>query len=138
MTRAERHLSWFLRFSALMFLAAVPAVVMPTDWMNTIAEMQGLAKLPDLPLVGYLARHLSALYAAMGASYWYLSCDVGRYLPLLRFSVPLTVVQSVVILAIDVGVEMPMMWTVGEAVAMFGWTVAFWWLVRRVGHEPRP
>ena len=38
MTPAERHLVWFIRASAIMFLLAALAVVMPTAWMAAIYE----------------------------------------------------------------------------------------------------
>ena len=86
--------------------------------MDDISQLLGLGKLPDAPLVGYLTRTLSALYAAIGASYWYVSCDVPRYLPLLRFTVPLTLALDLTILAIDVAVEMPVWWIVPEGVCV--------------------
>ena len=128
----ERRLIWFLRFSALMFLAAAPAVVMPTEWMDLTAGWFGLAKLPDVPLMGYLTRRLSALSACMGATYWFLSGDVRRYLPLLRFAAPLTLALGAITIAIDRAVEMPLVWMLGEGVSIFAWSLALWWLVRRL------
>lgn len=134
MISAERHLLWFMRASAIMFLAAAPAVVMPTSWMRSIATALDV-ELPDAPLVEYLARSVSALYVTMGASYWYMSCDVRRYLPLLRFMVPVMVAFDVTAIALDLLIPMPMMWTAGEAVSIIVWTAALWWLVRRVDKE---
>lgn len=127
----ERRLVWFLRFTAAMFLAAAPAVIMPTDWMRAIAEWHDLY-FPDWPLVQYLARSMSALYMMMGAGYAFMSLDVRRYLPLLRFSVPATAAFDVTAVILDIAIEMPLAWTLGEAVAIFAWTGALWWLVRRV------
>lgn len=132
MTPAERHLIWFIRASAIMFLCAAPAVVMPTAWMAAIYEAMDLGAFPDVPLMQYMTRSLSALYAMFGASYWYMSCDVRRYLPLLRFSVPVTIAFTVAVIALDVCIPMPWTWTVGEAASLSAWTVALWWLVRRV------
>ena len=126
-----KMLVWFLRFTALMFLAAAPAVVMPTAWMRSIAAWYGL-ELPESPLVEYLARSMSALYVTMGASYWFMSCDVRRYLPLLRFTIPIMFAFDVTVIGLDVMISMPILWTVGEAVAIFAWTFALWWLVRRM------
>jgi hypothetical protein len=138
MPPAAKHLIWFLRTTAVMFLCAAPAVVMPKSMMDYFAELYGLDALPDVPLMGYLARHMSALYAMMGASYWYLSTDVPRYLPILRFSVPLSLALGITIVLIDLAVAMPPLWTAGEALSMFSWTAAFWCLVRRVQSGPRP
>ena len=57
---------------------------------------------------------------------------VRRYLPLLRFSVPVTIAFTVAVIALDVCIPMPWTWTVGEAASLSAWTVALWWLVRRV------
>jgi hypothetical protein len=134
MTAAERHLIWFLRASAVMLMAAAPAVVMPSACMRTIGAWLGL-EVPDSPLVEYLTRSVSAVYAALGAYCWILSGDVRRYLPLLRFMVPLTALFDVTLIALDVMIPMPIAWTVGEAAAIVGWTIALWWLVRSVGQS---
>ena len=131
MTSAERLLIWFLRGTAVMFLCAAPCVVMPTSWMRTISEWYGL-DLPDVPLVEYLTRSVSAVYATAGASYWFLSCDVRRYLPFLRFSVWVMIAFDITLIVLDVVIPMPILWTVGEVVAIGVWTLVFWWLVRRV------
>jgi hypothetical protein len=134
MTPPERHLVWFLRATAVLLLAAAPAVVMPTAWMRTIGACLGL-EVPDAPLVDYLTRSVSALYAALGAYCWFLSCDVRRYLPLLRFMIPLTALFDVTLIVLDALIPMPIAWMVGEAVAIVGWTLALWWLVRRLSME---
>jgi hypothetical protein len=131
MTLAERHLAWFMRFTAVMFLSATFAVVMPTSWMAAISEWYGLT-LPPGPLVEYLTRTLSALYATMGASYWFMSRDVRRYLPLMRFTLWVMVVFDVTVIVLDVVIGMPLDWTIGEAVSIVAWTAALWWLLRRV------
>lgn len=130
MKSAETQLVWFIRFTAVMFLCAAPAVVMPTAWMRTIAELAGVT-LPDSPLVEYLTRSMSALYVTMGASYWFMSCDIRRYLPLLRFSVPVMAAFDVTIIILDLMIPMPASWTIGEAFSIILWTLALWWLVRR-------
>ncbi|MSQ95276.1 MAG: hypothetical protein EXR98_12065 [Gemmataceae bacterium] len=131
MNPQERHLIWFLRLTGVMFLCAAPAVVMPSAWMRAIAAWLGL-DLPDLPLVEYLTRSVSALYTVLGAAYWFMSCDVRRYLPLLRFTVPCTVVFDVTVIALDLWIPMPLAWTAGEGASILAWTAALWWLVRRV------
>ena len=120
MTPTERHLVWFLRGTAVMLLAAAPAVVMPTPWMRTIGAWIGL-EVADAPLVQYPTRSVSALYAALGAYCWILSRDVGRYLPLLRFTILLAAPFDVTLIVLDVLIPMPI-----------AWTVALRWLVRRV------
>src|ERR1043166_7879057 len=127
---AERLLIWYLRISALVFMAAAPAVVMPIEWMITMGGWLGL-DVPDVPLMQYLTRSVSALYAAVGVACWRLSCDVRRYLPLLRFTVVLTAAVSMIIAALDLWIPMPAAWIVGECVTMLVWTLGLWWLVHR-------
>ncbi len=132
MTPAERHLIWFLRATALILLAAALAVVMPHAWMEAIHAWLGFDSLPNAPLVAYLARSLSALYALIGAWCWLVSRDVRRYLPLLRFSVPATLVFDMTLIAVDLAVEMPIAWLAIEGPFVLAWTATLWWLVRRV------
>jgi hypothetical protein len=75
---------------------------------------------------------MSALYVMFGVTYWYMSCDVRRYLPLLRFSIWVMFAFDATVIVLDVLIPMPILWTAGEAVALTGWTLLFWWLVRRV------
>ncbi|MBM3994389.1 MAG: hypothetical protein FJ303_09595 [Planctomycetes bacterium] len=130
MTHSDVPLTWFLRSTALVLLSATAAVFMPTAWMSTIHDWLGLGPFPDAPLVQYLTRSVSLLYAFAGAGYWFMSYDVRRYLPLLRFTIPCTVVFDIVIVAIDVWIEMPTAWIIGEGVSVTAWTIVLWWLVR--------
>jgi hypothetical protein len=66
-------------------LTALVAVVMPYDWMNAIHQRQGLGELPHVPIIGYLTRSISALYALHGALLVFLAGDVRRFLPVVRF-----------------------------------------------------
>jgi len=135
MNGSDRFLIWFLRFTALLLLAAALAVLLPLEWMSKFSEWSGAGALPDSPIVNYLARSLSALYAALGASYGYMANDVRRYLPLLRFTVPLTFVFALTLIAIDVAVGMPLWWTLIEGTFLLGWTLVFWWLLGRVREQ---
>jgi hypothetical protein len=134
MTPAERQLISFLRATALVLLTAALAVVMPHAWMEAIHAWLGFDALPNSPLVAYLARSLSALYALIGAWCWFVSRDVRRYLPLLRFSVLVTLVFDVTLIAVDLAVEMPIMWLAIEGPFVLAWTFALWALVRRANH----
>jgi hypothetical protein len=66
MTRNERILVWLLRVTGVIMLTALGAVVMPFGWMNSIHQQLGLGALPNVPIVGYLTRSISALYALHG------------------------------------------------------------------------
>lgn len=132
-TSAEHLLVWFLRLTGVMLLSAAAAVVLPFAWMSALGDALGLGPLPDAPLVGYLTRSVSALYACLGAGCWFLACDVQRYLPLLRFSVPVTMVFGATLIAIDLASAMPNWWTWTEGVFLAAWTIALGWLARCAG-----
>ena len=134
--RAEQSLIWFLRITAMMLLTAAGAVVMPHAWMAAIHAWLGLGALPELPLVGYLTRSVSALYASLGAVSWFLSRDVRSYLPLLGFVVQLNFVFGAALVAIDVAVGMPIWWMASEGAFLLGWTLVLWRLVQRVHNQP--
>jgi hypothetical protein len=128
----ERLLCWFLRATASVLIAAAVAVVLPTAAMDAIHEWLGFGSFPRGPIVEYLARSVSALYACLGACCWYVSGDVRRYVPLLRFSVPVAFAFAAMLIAIDVAAEMPTLWTVMEGIYLPVWTLVLWGLVRRM------
>ena len=132
MTAPEKYLIVFLRITAVLLMSAAGAVVMPYAWMNAAHHWLGFGTLPDQPLVAYLTRSLSALYAGLGVYSWFLARDVKRYLPLLEPAIPLSFAFSLILILIDVLVEMPTWWTAIEAPFVLGWTFLLWRLVRRM------
>ena len=81
---AEKWMIVLLRLTAVVLLTALFPAVMPFAWMDATHQWLGLGKLPDAPIVGYLTRSLSALYAVHGVLVLYLSLDVRRFLPVIR------------------------------------------------------
>jgi hypothetical protein len=58
---------------ALIFVAA------PYSWMNEIHQNLGMGDLShQQPVVGYLARSTSALYAILGGLFWLICFDLQR------------------------------------------------------------
>jgi hypothetical protein len=78
MNRDGRILVWLLRIGGVAMLTALGAVVMPYEWMNVIHKRQGLGELPHVPIVGYLTRSISALYALHGALLVFVANDLRR------------------------------------------------------------
>ncbi len=111
-------------------LTALGAVVMPFDWMDSIHRQLGLGELPQAPIVGYLTRSISALYALFGALLIFLAQDVRRYRLVVRFLAVISVVFGALMLGIDCAVGMPLGWTAqeGPSVILFGGV--FFWLTR--------
>ncbi|MDH3786410.1 MAG: hypothetical protein OEV00_13935, partial [Acidobacteriota bacterium] len=82
---ASTVLKAILRIMGTSALTAWIFVAAPYAWMNRINEMLGMGTLPDTPVVGYLARSNSALYAMLGGLFWVLSLDLPRYRPVLSY-----------------------------------------------------
>lgn len=132
MPRAERWLALFLQVSGVVVLTALVAVVMPFSWMDAAHDWLGLGPLPEAPIVAYLARSASALYAALGVLYVYLGRDVRRYAELLRFLAWVHLVFGVIMFAVDVMVGMPPLWVATEGPFVVAWSLVVLALARRV------
>jgi hypothetical protein len=131
MNRYERILVWFLRVAGVVMLIALGAVVMPFEWMNVIHQQTGLGELPHVPIVGYLTRSISALYALHGALVILLASDVRRYLPVVRFIGVAGAVFGALILGIDLVVRMPLTWAAREGPCVVALSAVILWLTGR-------
>ena len=111
---AERRVVWALAVFGLLDLSALAAVFFPWTWMNAVHQMCGLGDLPRTPIVGYLARTASLLYALHGAMILFAACDVRRYWPLVRFLGTAALVHGALLVLIDVREAMPGWWQAVE------------------------
>ena len=132
MNRSEKILVWLLRASGVVMLVALGAVVMPFEWMNLVHQKLGLGKLPGAPIVDYLTRSASALYAVHGALLIFAASDVRRYLPLVRFLAWVAVAFGPVMIVVDHTAGMPLLWTASEGPSIIAIGVVFLWFARRV------
>ncbi len=110
MKARELLLVWLLRVSGIVTLTALGAAFMPHEWMNLIHQRLGMGELPHLPIVGYLTRSVSMLYALHGALLIFVSLNIRRYLPIVRFLGLAGVAMGVVLFGVDRAVEMPSQW----------------------------
>ena len=129
-SRAERRLALFLRAVGCLDLVALIAAVMPQHWMDVGHKFVGLGPIPHDPIVGYLTRSASALYALHGAMILFISFDVVRYERLIRFMAIAALVHGAVILGIDLGEPLPPLWRYGEGPAFAATGVIVLWLQR--------
>ena len=113
-------------------LLALIAVVMPSTWMDLVHQKLDLGKLPQAPIVDYLARSASALYAVHGALLIFAASDVRRYLPLIRFLAWVAVVFGPIMICIDHAASLPVLWTVCEGPSILSIGVVFLWLAKRM------
>ena len=114
MKDAERILIVVLRLSAVALLTALPAAFLPFGWMAAIHRWIGLGELPDVPIIGYLTRSTSGMYALHGALVLYMSFDVRRYMPLIRFTAMVGIAFGAGVLLVDWRAAMPLHWTIAE------------------------
>jgi hypothetical protein len=132
MTRSEKVLVVLLRVSGVILLTALIPAVMPFAWMDLIHRQLGMGTLPDVPIVGYLTRSLSALYALHGVLVFYVSLDVRRYLPVVKCLGAVGVVFGAGMLVLDVSVGMPLPWVLGEGPLVVVLGGVLLWLAGRV------
>jgi len=101
---------------------ALAAVVMPYGWMNGIHTWLGMGPLPSDPIVGYLARTLSAFYALFGGLLWVLSFDTLKYRAVIQCVGYGLLSLGVIILGVDWAEGMPSVWkwTEGPVSILYG------------------
>ena len=132
---AERMLTHVLRVLGVVMLCALPAVAMPHAWMNAVHRWLGMGELPAEPIVGYLARTLSAMYALGGAMLLHLARDIRRHLALLRFLAGAAGVFAVAVFAIDHALGLPPRWRWTEGPAVAGIAIVLWGLAALAARE---
>lgn len=132
---ADLFLRFVLRVVGTASLLALVAVVMPYAWMDATHQWLGLGRLPDQPIVGYLARSLSAFYALLGGLLWMLSFDLPRHRPTLCFLGGAVIVFGAMLFGIDWVEGLPPYWRVGEGPWVMVIGAAILWPARRI--KPR-
>jgi hypothetical protein len=115
MNKQQKIVSWILRIIGFFGMLATGAMLMPFSWMLAIHEHLGLGKMPQEPVVQYLARSLSAFYAMVGVMFWYVSFRVPQYWDFVRLVAILFIVFGGVLWWVDVKSQMPLLWTLQEA-----------------------
>lgn len=132
--RADRLLAWLLRAVGGLLVCALPAVPLSHRMMAAVhRDALGMGELPDAPVVGYLARTASLLYAVHGAVMLFLSFDVPRYRPLIVLVGWLNGLFGAACLAVDVAAGMPGWWTALEGPTILTAAVLTVALARRGG-----
>jgi hypothetical protein len=135
MGSAEKALVILLRLNAVLLLMALFPMVMPFAWMEATHQWLGMGELPAGPIIGYLTRSCSLLYALHGALLLYVSLDVRRFLPLIRFLAVLGIAFGLGMLALDWAVRMPLYWIIGEGPLIAAVGAVFLWLARRTERD---
>lgn len=131
-------LKWLLRIVGGVELCAIPFIVIPVPVMDAVHDrVLGLGPLPQAPVVEYMARSLSALYAVHGAVVFRVSFDITRFRDLIRFLGVVHIALGLQILGIDLAAGVPWWWVAGEGpgIAVGGVLVL---VLTRIGERGRP
>jgi hypothetical protein len=117
-TAAGRSRQWWLavwlRTVGLVDLLAIGAVLAPNASLAAMHQQLRMGSFPDAPVAWYLARSTSWLYVVFAALLLFLSGDVVRHRPTIRFLAGCGFVSGLVLLAIDWSAGMPLWWTATE------------------------
>ena len=133
MSKQERLFQAFLRvFAIVLGVPAFLCAFMPYAWMNLIHHNLGLGRLPKDPIVGYLARSASLLYALFFALLWVVSCDLRRYRFVLCFLSAASIPFGLLMIGIDLHEGMPRMWCFCEGSAAIVLGIVFWVLTYKI------
>jgi hypothetical protein len=114
-------------------LAALVPVFFPFAWMQSIHRAIGLGELPALPIIEYMARSLSALYACHGALMLYLSFDVVRHAAVIRVLAILGILFGVGMAGIDLVSALPPSWALSEGPFILTLGIVTLFLARKAG-----
>jgi hypothetical protein len=128
----EKVLVFLLRVSGILLVTALIPAIMPFAWMDEIHRQLGMGDLPRGPIVGYLTRSLSAIYALHGALVLFVSLDVRRYLPVIRCLAILAVVFGIGLIPLDAMTGMPWFWVLGEGPMAIVLGGVLLWLAGRI------
>jgi hypothetical protein len=133
MIPADRHrrLALILRILGALDLFALVAALAPRPWIVFAHECCGMGSLPDGPVVGYLFRSASLLYAMHGAMLLLVAGDVVRYWPLIRFLAVLAVVHGIILIGIDAAELLPGWWRWAEGPGFAATGIIVLWLQGR-------
>jgi len=125
-------LRFLLRYMGSVCLLALIAVFMPYHWMNAAHDWLGMGTLPKEPIVGYLTRSLSLVYALLGAFMWMCSFDLPRYRPIILFLGIVFIVFGVGVSIIDIAEGLPTHWKLAEGPIVVFWGVLMTVFAHRV------
>jgi len=124
-----------LRVIGTFVLLALPCVFMPEAWMKAIHAWLDMGELPGDPVVGYLARTTSALYAMLGGLMWIVSFDLRGHRPILGYLGMVFISMGIILFGVDIAEGMPLWWSIKEGLFNVGFGAAILVLCRRIDKE---
>lgn len=114
MSEPSRCLVVVLRATAVLLLVAFVGASLPESWMKAVHEWGELGPWAGGALLVYLARVVSLLYGFFGLLALYMSFDVRRYRPLVRFMAAVSFAFVPIMFVVIWSAGLPTVWAVGE------------------------
>ena len=129
MNRRFKIVTWLLRLNGALLLLAIVAVFFPTSLMNSIHARLGMGQLPEAPIVEYLTRSLSALYAVHGALTICLTLRMRAAWWIVPYLAGLHICFGMIVTVIDFQADLPIYWSLleGPPISGFGLLVCLLW-----------
>ncbi len=113
----DRRAPWLaltLWFECVILLSALVAVFLPHSVMDSLHAQMGLGQLPDAPIVDYLTRSLSLIYASNAPLCGFVARDVRRWREVIVVQAWVGATYGLGLLALDLVIGMPLFWTICE------------------------
>ena len=128
-------ISWLLWLLGWFTMLAWLAAIMPLSWMDQVHQWLGLGKLPEGPIVPYLARSTSGLYGLHAVVVLYLSYHLRRFWDFIPALFTAHIVLGLLLLYTGITAPLPAWWTVGEGPGLIGFAVVILVLYYRANRE---
>jgi hypothetical protein len=125
-------------FECVALAGAAVAVFLPWEAMDAIHAEMGLGRMPHAPIVDYLARSLSLIYASMAPLCGFLARDVLKHREIIAFQAVVKCIGGIGLLALDLAIGMPPFWTACEGPLIMALSVAVLLLVRGLAPDRQP
>ena len=111
---ARTALVWIIRMTGLAGLCGLVFVFCLYGWMVEVHQRIGMGQLEYTPLLSYLTRTLSAMYAMTGAFLLLASFDLARYRPFLKLFAWIAILGGIGVTYLDKLIGLPAFWTWAE------------------------
>lgn len=131
MNGTDRLIRFILRLTGTAVLLAAPFVFLPRSWHAEIHAWLGLGAYPEGPVIDYLVRTVSAMYALSGVFCWLVSFNVERYASLIAFLAEASIAFGLVATVVDFMNRLPWFWKWFEGPPAILWGIVVLALLAR-------
>lgn len=133
MNRYARLVRLLLRAVALAEMCAVIGIFIPWSVMAASHQWLGMGAFPNQPVVAYLARTLSGLYAIHGIFVWIAAGEPRRYSALIWAIILTGIPFGLLATAAGILAGFPLWWSAAEGPSLVLLCVALAWMHAKSG-----